>query len=96
MFTSINPPGSAPGFLAASLSTHDPDYYYSWTRDSALSFRVLVDQLADAKSNSTLDNYIKDYVTYSKNAQTTSTVCNCLGEPKFNADGSSYTGAWGR
>ncbi|ORZ23324.1 glucoamylase [Absidia repens] len=95
MFTSINPEGSAPGFLAASLSTSDPDYYYSWTRDSALSFRVLVDQL-DAGSNSTIDNYIKDYIKYSQNAQSTSTVCNCLGEPKFNADGSSFTGAWGR
>ncbi|KAI8336143.1 glucoamylase [Chlamydoabsidia padenii] len=95
MFTSINPPGSARGFLAASLSTSNPDYYYSWTRDSALSFRVLVDELASG-SNSTLTNYINDYVAYSKNAQSTSTVCNCLGEPKFNPDGSSYTGPWGR
>jgi glucoamylase len=95
MFTSVNPQGSAPGFLAASLSTSDPDYYYSWTRDSALSFRVLIDQLAGG-SNSTIDNYVKDYITYSKNAQSTSTVCNCLGEPKFNPDGSSFTGPWGR
>lgn len=95
MFESINPPGSAKGFLAASLSTSNPDYYYSWTRDSALSYRVLVDQLRSG-SNSTIDGMIQDYITFSKNAQTTSTVCNCLGEPKFNPDGSSYTGPWGR
>ncbi|CAO3645630.1 unnamed protein product [Cunninghamella echinulata] len=95
MFSSINPPGSAKGFLAASLSTSNPDYYYSWTRDSALSFRVLVDQLRSG-DNSTIDGLIQDYITYSKNAQSTSTACNCLGEPKFNPDGSSFTGPWGR
>ncbi|CAO3633478.1 unnamed protein product [Cunninghamella echinulata] len=95
MFSCINPPGAAKGFLAASLSTSNPDYYYSWTRDSALSFRVLVDELRSG-SNSTIDGLIQDYVAYSQKAQSTYTVCNCLGEPKFNPDGSSYTGPWGR
>ncbi|CAO3639113.1 unnamed protein product [Cunninghamella blakesleeana] len=95
MFQSINPTGSAKGFLAASLSTSNPDYYYSWTRDSALSYRVLVDELRSG-SNSTIDGMIQDYIAFSENSQTTSTACNCLGEPKFNPDGSSFTGPWGR
>ncbi|KAI8876733.1 glycoside hydrolase family 15 protein [Backusella circina FSU 941] len=97
MLRNINPPGSAAGFISASLSTSGPDYYYSWTRDSALVAHVIVNEYNTTyQGNSTLLGILKDYVTYSLNAQTTSTVCNCLGEPKFNPDGSSFTGAWGR
>lgn len=46
--------------------------------------------------DSTLLSLLKNYVTFAINSQSVSTVCNCLGEPKFNPDGSSYTGAWGR
>ncbi|KAI8086021.1 glucoamylase [Halteromyces radiatus] len=95
MFTSINPPNTARGFLAASLSTSSPNYYYSWTRDSALSYRVLVNQLRSG-ANSTIDGYLQDYVAFSQNSQSVNTVCNCLGEPKFNPDGSSFSGPWGR
>ncbi|KAL1936130.1 hypothetical protein VTP01DRAFT_264 [Rhizomucor pusillus] len=53
-----------------------------------------------SKSNpddgSDYEKYLKDYVTFQINAMGESTVCNCLGEPKFNADCTSYTGAWGR
>lgn len=97
MFRNINPAGAAPGFIAASLSTANPDYYYSWTRDSALvSYVMAYDYNTTHTGNSTIINLLKNYVTYSINAQSTSTACNCLGEPKFNPDGSSFTGAWGR
>lgn len=97
MFRNINPAGAAPGFIAASLSTANPDYYYSWTRDSALvSYVMAYDYNTTHTGNSTIINLLKNYVTYSINAQSTSTSCNCLGEPKFNPDGSSFTGAWGR
>lgn len=97
MLRNINPPGAAPGFIAASLSTSGPDYYYSWTRDSALVSHVIAnDYNTTHAGNNTILNILKNYVTFSVNSQTTSTACNCLGEPKFNPDGSSYTGAWGR
>ncbi|KAI7867886.1 Six-hairpin glycosidase-like protein [Mucor mucedo] len=67
------------GFFAASLSTHQPDYFYTWTRDSALV----------AQTNDTL---LHDYVDFQMDVQKTSTRCNCLGEPKFNKDGSSFKG----
>jgi glucoamylase len=58
---------------------------------------VVVNQFnTTAAKNSTIANIIKDYVTFQANTQTESTPCNCLGEPKFNPDGSAYTGAWGR
>jgi glucoamylase len=97
MLRNINPPGSATGFIAASLSTAGPDYYYAWTRDAALTSNVIVYEYNTTLSgNKTILNVLKDYVTFSVKTQSTSTVCNCLGEPKFNPDGSGYTGAWGR
>lgn len=97
MIRNINPAGSVPGFIAASLSTSGPDYYYSWTRDSALvSYVMANDYNTTLAGNTTIIGILKNYVTYSVNAQATTTACNCLGEPKFNADGSSFTGPWGR
>ncbi|KAI8993345.1 Six-hairpin glycosidase-like protein [Pilobolus umbonatus] len=87
----INPPGTLRGFFAASLSTSYPDYFYTWTRDAALVSRVLV-SLTD---HDTVD-ILLDYVDFQINVQNTSTVCDCLGEPKYNHDGTGYTGSWGR
>ncbi|ORX44578.1 glucoamylase [Hesseltinella vesiculosa] len=91
MKNNINPPGSAPGFLAASLCTASPNYYFDWTRDSALSFRVLVNELQNGKSDSTIQSDLASYIQFVKSSQTAN-----LGEPKFNADGSVFTGPWGR
>ena len=35
--------------------------------------------------DSSLENALKDYVTFQINSMNVATVCNCLGEPKFNA-----------
>ncbi|KAG1469674.1 hypothetical protein G6F56_003118 [Rhizopus delemar] len=86
----INPAGTPRGFLAASLSTQSPDYFYTWTRDAALVARVLCDL------PETEDRLLRDYVDFQIDSQNTPTVCNCLGEPKFNPDGSSFSGSWGR
>ncbi|KAG1465956.1 hypothetical protein G6F46_001512 [Rhizopus delemar] len=86
----IHPPGTTRGFLAASLSTSHPDYFYTWTRDAALVVRVLCDL------PETEDNLLKDYVEFQADTQNIPTVCQCLGEPKFNPDGSAFSGPWGR
>ncbi|KAF1797895.1 glycoside hydrolase family 15 protein [Mucor lusitanicus] len=86
----INPPGTSRGFFAASLSTYKPDYFYTWTRDAALVARVIA---SIPETNLTV---LTDYVDFQISTQMTPTVCNCLGEPKFNTDGSGYTGSWGR
>ncbi|KAG0762055.1 hypothetical protein G6F32_007237 [Rhizopus arrhizus] len=86
----INPSGTPRGFVAASLSTSYPDYFYTWTRDAALVVRVLSDL------SQTDDNILKDYIDFQTHIQNTPTVCHCLGEPKFNPDGTGYTGSWGR
>ena len=36
--------GAASGIVIASPSTTNPNYLYSWTRDSALTLKVIIDQ----------------------------------------------------
>ncbi|KAG0176201.1 hypothetical protein DFQ28_007757 [Apophysomyces sp. BC1034] len=97
MLRNINPAGTVKGFVAASLSTAGPDYFYSWVRDSALVSRVVASKYNTTEAgNSTVSDILQDYATFQINIQSESTVCNCLGEPKFNPDGSSFTGPWGR
>jgi glucoamylase len=97
MLRNINPAGTVKGFIAASLSTANPDYFYAWTRDAALVSHVIAnDYNTTLAGNSTILGLLKDYVTFSINTQNTATVCNCLGEPKFNKDGSGFSGPWGR
>jgi glucoamylase len=38
----IHPLGTLPGTVVASPSTSRPDYWYQWTRDSALVMRTVV------------------------------------------------------
>lgn len=86
----VNPHGTKRGFFAASLSTYHPNYFYTWTRDAALVARVLTGL------DETSDDTLMDYVQFQIDTQSTETQCGCLGEPKFNTDGSSYQGTWGR
>jgi len=37
--------GADPGIVIASPSTSNPDYFYTWTRDSSLVFKAIIDQL---------------------------------------------------
>ena len=53
-------PGAFPGIVVAAPSTYNPDYYYSWTRDSALTFTMLVDELS--LGNTSIQYLIDDYV----------------------------------
>ncbi|KAI7862396.1 glucoamylase b [Spinellus fusiger] len=95
MLQNINPPNTKRGFVAASLSTHDPDYFYTWTRDAAQVARVLV-HAYDTSRRPDLHDVLVDYVDFQVDTQTTHTQCQCLGEPKFNPDGSGFAGEWGR
>ncbi|OCL04422.1 carbohydrate-binding module family 20 protein [Glonium stellatum] len=92
--------GASSGIVVASPSTSDPDYFYTWTRDSALVFKALVDQFI-ATGNTTLQSEIDNYISAQAYLQTVSNLSGGLttgglGEPKFNADMTAFTGSWGR
>ncbi|CAJ2511113.1 Uu.00g067380.m01.CDS01 [Anthostomella pinea] len=93
--------GAASGAVIASPSTADPDYFYIWTRDSALVFKAIVDRFANSY-DATLQTEITNYITAQAKLQTVSNPSGSLsdgtglGEPKFNVDLSAFTGSWGR
>ncbi|KAJ5799088.1 CAZyme family GH15 and CBM20 [Penicillium psychrosexuale] len=89
-----------PGIVVASPSTSDPDYYYTWTRDSALVFKTLVDMFKNGDSG--LLDIIEEYIDAQAYIQTVSNPSgdlsggSGLGEPKFNVDETAFTDSWGR
>ncbi len=92
--------GAQSGLVVASPSRSNPDYFYAWTRDSALTFKALVD--AFIAGNSALQPQIEKYIYAQAQLQAVSNPSGSLangaglGEPKFEVDGTAFTGAWGR
>ncbi|OBT51430.1 hypothetical protein VE04_08518 [Pseudogymnoascus sp. 24MN13] len=93
--------GAGSGLVMASPSKTSPDYFYTWTRDSALTFKCIVDTFINSYS-ATLQVEIENYIIAQAKLQTVSNPSGSfsdgsgLGEPKFNADGTAFTGSWGR
>ena len=97
MFANISPAGAAPGSVAASPSTHDPDYDYDWVRDAALTMDSVVSLEAGA-SPSERQGYDKALLAYAQlsRRQQTEPSAGGDGEPKYDMDGAPYTGPWAR
>jgi glucoamylase len=73
--------------VVASPSTEDPNYYYSWIRDSSLVFKVLVDIYTHGKNDS-LQGLIDAFAASQGQIQQVtdpsgSILTGGLGEPKF-------------
>ena len=77
-----------------------PTYsYYQWTRDTALVFKVILNQLINGDSS--VEAHLKNYVAESNKLQHTPNPrgdysSGGLGEPKFQVNGAAFTGSWGR
>ncbi|CAK7262693.1 glycoside hydrolase 15 protein [Sporothrix epigloea] len=90
-----------PGIVIASPSTENPDYYYTWSRDSAVAVRTLVELFRNGKSG--LQTHIMNYVDAQAILQTVSSPSGSLtsngtglGEPKFRVDEKAFIGGWAR
>lgn len=73
--------------------------FYSWTRDSALTFKMLVD--TSIAGNFGLQSEIENYISAQAKIQTVSNPSGGLstgglGEPKFGVNETAFTGPWGR
>lgn len=84
-------PNVETGAVIASPSTAHPDYLYSWVRDAALTIKVVISQ--PTLDRTLVTNYANAEYTHQQNAARSAAG---QGEPKFNVDGSLFTGAWGR
>jgi glucoamylase len=94
-------PGAFPGIVVAAPSTFNPNYFYTWTRDSALTFTMLIDELI--LGNNSLQYLIDDYVRAQAILQTIANPSGTLypaglglGEPKFYTNDTRFDGDWGR
>ena len=98
MEANISPPGAAPGAVAASPSHHDPDYFFHWRRDAALTMQEVVTLYAQASDPGEKQRFFKmlvDYASFVRKTQAASSLTG-LGEPKFNMDGTPFNGPLGR
>ncbi len=84
-------PGVQSGAVIASPSTAGPNYFYSWVRDAALTMKVVISQ--GTLDRTLVQNYANAEKVHQQNAASSSSG---QGEPKFNPDGSLFTGPWGR
>ncbi len=102
MLANISRPDAAVGSVVAAPSKMNPNYYYNWVRDAALTMRVIERLYARSDAqHARWGRMLRNYVQFSRQNQLTPNLSgapdgNGLGEPKFNADGSTFTGAWGR
>lgn len=92
--------GAQSGVVVASPSKSDPDYFYTWTRDSALTIKTLMDEFV-IHGTSGLDVFMQNYISAQAILQGVDNpsggVCTGgLGEAKFNVDETVFTGNWGR
>ena len=75
--------------------------FYTWTRDSGLVFKSIVDRFAHSYDEG-LQEHIQNYVVSQAKLQTVSnpsgdlSVGRGLGEAKYHADLTAFTGGWGR
>ncbi|KAI0248612.1 glucoamylase [Lactifluus subvellereus] len=92
--------GAKTGIVIASPSIKDPDYLFTWVRDSSLVFKVLVDQYTTGRDNSLrtlIDNFFTAEAALQQVSNPSGTVITGgLGEPKFHIDGTKITEDWGR
>ncbi|KAL5638055.1 hypothetical protein ACGC1H_002349 [Rhizoctonia solani] len=92
--------GAYKGVVIASPSKVDPDYVYTWIRDSALVYKVLVDQYVSGRDSSLLQgiyDWIASQTRLQQVANPSGTVdAGGLGEPKFHINETEFTGSWGR
>ncbi|KAF9501619.1 glycoside hydrolase family 15 protein [Pleurotus eryngii] len=92
--------GAQAGVVIASPSATDPPYLFTWTRDSALVFQAIIEQVisgTDASLRPHIDNYVRSQTILQQVSNPSGTVSSGgLGEPKFNIDLTAFTGAWGR
>lgn len=92
--------GAYSGVVIASPSTVNPDYFYTWIRDSSLVFKELIDQYTqgvDTTLRSQIDNFVGAEAIIQQVSNPSGTVSTGgLGEPKFNVDETEFTGSWCR
>lgn len=83
------------GFIVASPTKYDPNYYYHWVRDAALTMRSIGIWEGGWKEGSKNFQQLINFEELETKNQNVFKLSD-QGEPKFNPNGTSYQGPWGR
>lgn len=92
--------GASSGIVVASPTTQDPNYFYTWTRDAALTVKTLIESYIHG--NVGLGSLIQEYILAQARLQTVDNLSGAfasgagLGEPKFYTNETAFEGEWGR
>lgn len=95
ILANISPVDGRSGAVIASPSQQDPNYYFTWVRDAALTMNEVMDWIEQSGEAEYLQK-MNDYVEFSKIIQKTPNRSGGLGEPKFNVNGTAFNDDWGR
>jgi glucoamylase len=104
LLANISPAGVRPGVVVASPSQSDPNYYYYWIRDAALTMDTVITLFTKTSNTDEQIKYLgflQDYVSVSRVVQLTPNRSGNpgdtgLGEPKFMVDATAFNEDWGR
>lgn len=98
MFNNIEVTDAVSGTVVAAQSYANPDYGYNWVRDTSLVMDVVATLYAAATNDvrSVYEGLFFRYAARRAAQQTDPGLLTGLGEPKFNLDGTPFTGPWGR
>ncbi|KAL3471218.1 Six-hairpin glycosidase-like protein [Aspergillus californicus] len=92
--------GATPGVLVASPSRSDPDYFFTWTRDSSLVMKTLVElfRAGDSDLLPIIEAYISSQARIQGGENPSGGLSDGqgLGEAKFMADETPFAAGWGR
>jgi glucoamylase len=81
------------------LSCANNSDWYTWTRDAALTFKVLIERFiaGDTPLQDTIDDYVAAQAILQNVTNPSGTPeSGGLGEPKFHVDLTAFTGSWCR
>lgn len=103
--TTLDPKEVARGVVVASQLRLHPNYFYTWTRDSALTIRTLIYQMIDSPADvPKMKRIIEDYIEVNRDIQKVPNLSGTfddegrrgLGEPKYMPNGKAFNEPWGR
>lgn len=98
LLENLSHPQVLAGAVIASPSQKNPNYFYHWVRDAALTMKVFV-KLLPSKSRvqtNEAQRILTQWLEFEKHTQTLNNPTGHLGEPRFNVDGTADFSPWGR
>ncbi len=96
LFMNLQKKDVIPGIIIASPSKSEPDYFYHWIRDAAVTMKTIL--MLYKKNIINFDYLVRlfnNYIDVESKIQNLNTISG-LGEPKVNVNLTCFNESWGR